>query len=168
MSVINVSPSSTARNVLNSHSARNVLNSHSFRRIKFETPPQADFFRDDPEMPVYSRVTSGYHIGELVNILLKSDNKEICTVQPLGVSENAAFIVDVEIVDLGDLKADDLGSWHPTGTKKSYFRFSQSGVLKISEKCPQGSLSQYYVLTRRYYIHKSYDKFHRQIADIRG
>lgn len=39
---------------------------------------------------------------------------KVCTVQPLGVSENATFFVDVEAVDLQDLKADDLGSWHPT------------------------------------------------------
>ena len=96
---------------------------------------------------------------------MKSENKKVCTVQPLGVSENATFIIDMEMVELRDLKADDLGSWHPTGTQKTYFRFSQSGTLKISEKCPRGSLS---LLTRRYYIHKFYDKFHRQIADIRG
>ena len=71
------------------------------------------------------------------------------------------------MVDLQYLKADDIGSWHPTGTKKSYFRFSQSGTLRVCEKCPRDT-SEYYVLTRRYYIHKSYDKFHRQIADIRG
>ena len=120
-------------------------------------------------MPIYSRWTSGYPIGDLVNILLKSDmaTRQVCTVQPLGISENAAFVIDVEEVDLQDLKADDTGLWHPTGTKKSYFRFSQSGMLRICEKCPHNE-SEYYVLTRRYYIHKSYDKFHRQIADIKG
>ena len=138
-------------------------------RIKFEAP-QTECFRDDPEMPIYSRAPSGYHVGELVDMLLKStSSKFICTVQPLGVSENATFIIDVETVDIRDLKADDLGSWHPTGTKKSYFRFSNSGILRISEKRPSSlASSQYYVLTRRYYVHKSYDKFHRQIADIRG
>lgn len=95
------------------------------------------------------------------NMLLKSTMtvNEVCTSQLLGASENAAFVIDVETVDLGDLKADDLGSWHPTGTKKSYFRFSDSGT-------PEMSPWQYYVLTRRYYIHRSYGKFHRQITDI--
>ena len=76
-------------------------------------------------MPIYSRWTSGYPIGDLVNILLKSDmaTRQVCTVQPLGISENAAFVIDVEEVDLQDLKADDTDSWHPTGTKKSYFDF---------------------------------------------
>lgn len=55
-------------------------------------------------------MTSGYPVGELVNILLKPDTSTH-TVQ--GVFENAAFVVDVELVDLQDLKAD---AWHPTGT----------------------------------------------------
>ena len=115
------------------------------------------------------RVTSGYPVGDLVNILLKSDmeTRTVCTVQPLGVSENAAFVMDVETIDLQDLKADDIGSWHPTGTKRSYFRFSQFNALRACEKRPRDT-AEYYTLTRRYYVHKSYDKFHRQIADIRG
>lgn len=130
---------------------------------------QTEFYRNDHEMPIYSRVTSGYPVGDLVNILLKSDmgTRTVCTVQPLGVSEKAAFVMDVEMIDLQDLKADDIGSWHPTGTKRSYFRFSQFNVLRVCEKRPCDT-SEYYTLTRRYYIHKSYDKFHRQIADIRG
>lgn len=141
-------------------------------RIKFElgNSSTTEFYRDDPEVPIYSRPTSGYPIGDLVNILLKSDlaGRKVCTVQPLGVSENAAFIVDVESVDHQDLKADDLGSWCSTGTKKSYFRFSPDGTLRVSDKCPRSVSSAYYVLTRRYYTHKSYDKYHRQIADIKG
>ena len=139
-------------------------------RIKFEesSTSQTEFYCNDPEMPVHSKVTAGYHVGELVSMLMKSTIDKVCTVQPLGVSENASFVIDVEAVDLGDIKSDDLGSWHPTGTKKTYFRFSDSGELTVAERCPRGSQSQYYLLTRRYYVHKSYDKFHRQIADIRG
>ena len=141
-------------------------------RIKFEpgNSSKTEFYRNDLEMPVYSRAVSGYPVGDLVKILLSSDvsGRKVCTVQPLGVCENAAFIVDIETVDHQDLKADDLGSWHPTGTKKSYFRFSSDGTLRVSEKRPRNMPSDYYVLTRRYYTHKSYDKYHRLIADIRG
>lgn len=143
-----------------------------FFRIKFDAghTSSTEFFHNDAEMPIYSRATAGYPVGDLVNILLKSDlcGRKVCTVQPLGVSENATFIVDVETVNYEDLKADDLGSWHPTGTKRSYFRFSSDGTLRVSEKCPRNMPSEYYVLTRRYYTHKSYNQFHRQIADIKG
>ena len=45
---------------------------------------------------------------------MKSDmaGRKVCTVQPLGGSEKAAFIVDMESVDHQDLKADVLGCWH--------------------------------------------------------
>ena len=76
--------------------------------------------------------------------------------------------VDVESVDHQDLKGDDLGSWHSTRTKKSYFWFSPDGTLRMSDNCPGSVLSAYYILIHRYYIHKSYDKYHQQITDIKG
>lgn len=106
-----------------------------------------------------------------MNVLLKSDidQQRVCTVQPLGVTENASFVVDIDTVHFDDLKADDLGVWSPTGTKRTYFRFTQSGTLKISQKMGScGGQGDYYTLTRRYYVHKTYDKFHRQLVDIKG
>ena len=55
-------------------------------------------------------------------------------VQPLGVSQNALFIVDIDVVNFKDLKADDMGSWKGTETKKMHFRISSSGAIKYSEK----------------------------------
>jgi len=115
--------------------------------------------------------TSGHAVGELIHILLKLNIPEerVCTVQPLGVTENASFVVDIDSVHFEDLEADDLGVWSPTGTKRTFFRFTQSGTLKISQKTTSsGGHSDYYTLTRRYYIHKTYPKFHRQLVDIKG
>ena len=39
----------------------------------------------------------------------------------MGVSKNAAFIVDVDDVEFADLKADDLGTWKTNRTKSTYF-----------------------------------------------
>ncbi len=120
---------------------------------------------------MYSRPSCGYPVGELVNILLKLeiDERRVCTVQPLGVTENAAFVVDIDCVNFHDLKADDLGVWSPTGTKKCYFRFTPSGTLKIAQRTVSaGGGCDYYTLTRRYYVQKTYDKFHRQLVDIKG
>ena len=137
-------------------------------RLKFET----EYFKGDKELPIYSRVSSGYAVGDVVNILLNSnmDERRVCTVQPLSVSENATFVVDVDTVHFQDLKADDLGVWLPTGTKKSFFCFTSSGSLKIAQKATAELRNEscYYTLTRRYYVHKTYDKFHRQLVDIKG
>ena len=121
-------------------------------------------------MPVYSQIQCGYSVGDLVNILLKSDLdlSKVCSVQPLSVTENSCFVVDIDSIDFDDLKADNLGAWSTTGTKKCFFRFAQSGILRVTDKKPLNSKSNYYTLTRRYYVHKSYDKFHRQLVDIKG
>lgn len=92
----------------------------------------------------------------------------MCVVQPMSVADNVSFIIDVDVVNFHDLKADDLGSWSTTGTKKSYFYFSSSGVLKVNTKRGSSSVSNYFTLTRRYYVHKSYNRFHRQLVDIKG
>jgi len=41
-----------------------------------------------------------------VNVLLKSDidQQRVCTVQPLGVTENTSFVVDIDTVHFDDLK----------------------------------------------------------------
>jgi len=53
----------------------------------------------------------------------------VCTVQPLGVSQNAVFLIDIDIINFEDLKVDDLGLWKGTGTKKTYFRVLPSGAI---------------------------------------
>ena len=37
--------------------------------------------------------------------------EHVCMVQPLGVSQNALLIVDIDVVNFKDLKADDMGSF---------------------------------------------------------
>ena len=103
--------------------------------------------------------------------LLKPDipSEHICTVQALAVTQNAVFVVDVDSVNFEDLKADDLGSWTGTGTKKTYFRVLPSGDVRYSVKKPAPlAATQYFLLTRHYFIHKTYNKFHRMITDVRG
>jgi hypothetical protein len=129
-----------------------------------------EYYQGDTQMPIYSRASSGYPVGSIVKLLLTDDIQEHCTVQPLGVAENASFLIDLDSVDFHDLKADDLGVWSPTGTKRTYFRFSSSGILKFTNKKRSGAAANeaYFTLTRRYYVHKSYELFHREIADIEG
>ena len=90
--------------------------------------------------------------------------KRVCTAQPLGVAENAAFVISIDSIDFEDLKADDLGLWKGTGTKKTYFRFLSSGTIRFMSRKPKNDNMKYYVLTRRYFIHSTYSKFHRLIA----
>jgi len=54
--------------------------------------------------------------------------ERICKVQPLGVSQNVVFVVDIDVVDFRDLKA---GMRRGTGTKKTHFRLLPSGSITV-------------------------------------
>ena len=76
--------------------------------------------------------------------------------------------MDLDVVRFADLKSDDLGSWNPTGTKSTFFRITEAGI-KISSKKPSKSVAGlYHVLTHRYYVHSTYNLYHRLIADVKG
>ena len=92
-------------------------------RLKFEDENDVKCFQDDPQLPIYAALPFGYPVHELIDILMKSDMplQKICTVQPLGVTENAVFVISIDDVIFDDLKADDLGSWKGTGTKEFFF-----------------------------------------------
>ena len=53
------------------------------------------------------------------------DEERVCKIQPLGFNCNATFIIDFDSVDIADLKADDVGSWKGTGTRRSYFKMDK-------------------------------------------
>lgn len=96
------------------------------------------------------------------------DVSKICTVRPCGISENASFIIDLDTVRFSDLKSDDLGSWNATGTKSTFFRITEMGVRIADKKPSKDAIGMYHVLTRRYYVHNTYNLFHRLIADVKG
>ena len=53
------------------------------------------FFNDDLELPIYSQVTNGYGLHEIVNILLSESlpKEKICKIQPLGVNCNSTLLL---------------------------------------------------------------------------
>lgn len=128
-----------------------------------------DYFDSDPDLPIISKLDHGYPVHLLIQELLSSDanNAHICKVQPLGVMKNAVFQIDLDVVPFGDLKADDLGSWNATGTKRTHFRFTKENSIRYATGVPSASTS-YFCLTRRYYVHKTCNRFHRIISDIKG
>ena len=136
---------------------------------EMDTSFAVEYFDSDPDLPIISKLDHGYPVHLLIQKLLSSDinNAYICKVQPLGVMKNAIFQVDLDVVPFSDLKADDLGSWNATGTKRTYFRFTQGNSIRYATGVPSTSTS-YFCLTRRYYVHKTYNRFHRIISDIKG
>lgn len=87
------------------------------------SPEMLEFYDSDPDLPLFTKLDSGYPVDRLIDTLLvsKIDTSRVCKVQPLGVTQNALFLIDLDEVHFNDLKADDLGSWKTTGTKRSHF-----------------------------------------------
>ena len=85
-----------------------------------------------------------------------------------GGYENATFIVDIDDVMFSDLKADDLGTWKNNGTKSTYFSMFVNGSVAVASGKPSHGAESYYILTRRYFTHGTYQLFCRIVVDILG
>ena len=149
-------------------------------RLRFDSPmsdtdecaesnTKPDFYDGDTELPVFSRRDHGCPVDTLIKTLLPQslDEKRVCNVQPLGVQANASFLINLDSVPFKDIKADDLGVWKATGTKRTHFRFTQCNSIRYASGMPSKA-NDYFLLTRRYYVHGTYDRFHRIISDIKG
>ena len=123
------------------------------------------YFRDDTALPIYSTRSSSYSASDLCDILL-SDDLNACRLQPLGVTDNASFVIDLDSVQFEDLKADDLGVWKSTGVKRSDFIITSKGETRFQVGRSRGSA--HYTLLRRYYVHGTCPSFHRLIVSIEG
>lgn len=84
--------------------------SHYWCRLKFCESDDEDThescgdnvenYDNDPQLPLFSTVTHGYSASELARILMNKDidTNKVCHIQPLGVTKNATFIVDIDDV----------------------------------------------------------------------
>ena len=115
-------------------------------------------------MPVFSSEATTHSASHLSDLLL-SDNCNACQSQPLGVTTNASFVIDLDCVQFEDLKADDLGVWISTGVKRVNFVITD-GETRFEVGRSHGK--EHYTLLRRYYVHGTCPTFHRLIASIKG
>ena len=114
---------------------------------------------------IVSTTSTGYSAEEIARMLLNPEPSKVCDIQPVGVSKNATFIVDVDDVEFADPKADDLRTWKTNNTKSTCFWIQPSGTFVISGK-QKGPDNKSYVTTRRYYVHGSYQLFCHVLTDI--
>ena len=68
--------------------------------------------------PVFSWRNTAYAAEEMVRVLMeKYDVENLCISQPLNVSNNVSFLLDVSYFEhLDELKCDDIGSWKHNGS----------------------------------------------------
>ena len=77
----------------------NRLHNNSIILLKFDDC--VEYYKNDKELPILSRVKTGYMAEQLIKLIINASDvtpSHICKTQPRGVSENATFLIDLEIL----------------------------------------------------------------------
>ena len=90
--------------------------------------------------------------------------------QPVNVSSNVSFVVNIEALDNpNDLKADDVGVWERKGSPVAYVSVhKRNGKIQIYRRSKLGSTSNHFKITRTYYKHADSPDFSRLIVTVHG
>ena len=148
--------------------------SHNYRKLApaVELAPDDDFYHGNGKLPVYSRCATRLDTQELVTILLDPDLKQekTCNTQPTVVEHNAVFIVDLSKLDcVKDLNCDDMGSWQSNGVYRSWVHVDSNGFVTSHGKSkPAKSSSGVYMITKKYYVHKTSNDLKKTIVFLSG
>ena len=132
-----------------------------------------DFYHGNSDLSVYSRCTTRLDTQELVSILLDPDLKQekICKTQPVVVEHNAVFVVDLSALEcVKDLNCDDMGSWQSNGVYRAWMDVDSNGFVSShgKSKPTKSSSSGIYVITKKYYVHKTSKDLKKTIVFLSG
>ena len=123
--------------------------------------------------PVFKVSQKGLSTKEVIDICIAGnfDTKKVCRKVAHGVTESAIFIVDLNIVNEGDLTTDGNGVYarHSCPTEVVRVDFSsESHIKRVSKpkkgKNPEGS--HIFSVKRHYSWHASSDEFCRIIPKV--
>ena len=95
----------------------------------------------------------------------------LCKHQPCRVQINASFLVDLRVVALEDLEADDNGSYENLGSRTETFQLKfENGLLESCNKISRTKVvgEDYFHLTRKYRRCSSSPDFKRTISFCRS
>ena len=131
-----------------------------------------DFYHGNSKLPVYSRCATRLDTQELVTILLDPDLKQekICKTQLVVVEHNAVFIVDLSALEcVKDLNCDDMGSWQLNGVYRAWVHVDSNGFVTSHGKMkPTKSSTGVYLITKKYYVHKTSKDLKKTIVFLSG
>jgi len=106
------------------------------------------------KIPIYSRPNKNLAAMEIFKLCLGELSDEyICKSKPVSVRYNSVFIVDLQVVDMKSLYADDNGVWK-VSTPRSYFQLQlQDG--KVENVVPANKFSYSHFIKRQYGTHQA-------------
>ena len=127
-----------------------------------------ELYNDLPCLRIDKPLTSVEALDLLIN--LKPGDKHVCSKKPVAVKNAATFVVDTgKLVNVEDLKADEMGAWCHKGmpTRKFRTKRSPSGVVYGAQKTEEDGTDTF-ELIRVYYHHKSTPVFRRTLFYAHG
>lgn len=126
--------------------------------------------------PVYRKSKAGITAKEILKLCFAGDlpDKNVCKRVPVGVTESATFIVDLEAVHHKDLTVDDNGFYGAHSSPTEHFQVFIDGGGKVSAMCriskpdPESESAAYdhFVIRRQYSWPRSDKNFRRMIAKV--
>lgn len=117
---------------------------------------------------------TAYSAEQMVYLLLgKYGTEHLCISQPINVSNNVSFLVDMSCLQHPDnLKCDDMGSWKHNGSPKRWFNVKKDtqGINAIEplEKKPSDPADGIFELRRTYYKNSSDETVRKIVAKLEG
>lgn len=129
--------------------------------------------------PVYRTSKGGITAKEILELCLDGDlgDKNVCKRVPVGVTESATFILDLEAVHHKDLTVDDNGFYGAHSSPTEHYQVSIDGRGKVSAMCriskpdPESESAvftayDHFVIRRQYSWPRSDKNFRRMIAKV--
>ena len=128
-----------------------------------------EYYHGNSDLPVYGHPKHGCKCDEIVHILLNPIFKEelLSKTHPVSVEHNVSFVVDLtSLSDPNDVRADDLGSWTCTGSRRLSFmvKFGNAACHIVSGI--SGSGANLVQIRRQYHVHGTDSDLHRMIAFV--
>lgn len=115
----------------------------------------------------------GLSTKEVLDICIAGniDARTVCRAVPQGVNQSAIFVVDLKIVDEGDLTTDGNGvcARHSSPTEFVSAEISSQSFIKRFERCKKGKKpkgNHVFAVKRHYSWHTSSDEFCRIITKV--
>ena len=111
---------------------------------------------------------------EIIETLLDPDldRNVVATTQPVGVENNAIFIVDLKYLKhTKDIMCDELGSWRNNGCPSIWVIVDAHGIAETRGKVKPsiaGDGSVPYKVCKRYYVNKASPDFRQMIVFLEG
>lgn len=128
----------------------------------------ADYYMEDRNLPVFRKgMSNGMPTKEIINTMITIDSisPKVCQRIPIGVNNNAVFLINTEKLGHNkDLMSDGCGTWAQTSTKYKYFFRKDSDYIEIPQS---GYGTDGLIKVKRLsYRHSTSTDFHRIIMYV--